>query len=51
VILFADNLNFRATYFGTSKLFLNALFFSMMLIISFLPKSDKWTGSPEAASR
>jgi len=30
---------------------LNALFFSMMLIISFLPKSDKWTGSPEAASR
>lgn len=28
VILFADNPNFRATYLGTEKLFLNALFFS-----------------------
>ncbi len=28
VILFADNPNFRATWFGTNKLFLNALFYS-----------------------
>lgn len=28
VILFADNPNFRATYLGTEKLFLNAIFFS-----------------------
>ncbi|NVJ69759.1 MAG: peptidase, partial [Alphaproteobacteria bacterium] len=28
VILFADNPNFRATYLGTEKLFMNALFFS-----------------------
>jgi len=28
VILFADNLNFRGTFLGTSRLFLNALFFS-----------------------
>jgi len=28
VILFADDPNFRATWFGTNKLFLNALFFS-----------------------
>ncbi|PCI58755.1 MAG: peptidase [Kordiimonadales bacterium] len=28
VILFADNPNFRATYLGAEKLFLNALFFS-----------------------
>jgi hypothetical protein len=27
VILFADNPNFRATWYGTNKLFLNALFF------------------------
>jgi hypothetical protein len=28
IILFADDPNFRATWFGTNKLFLNALFFS-----------------------
>jgi len=28
VILFADDPNFRATWFGTNKLFLNALFYS-----------------------
>ncbi|WND01521.1 M14 family zinc carboxypeptidase [Temperatibacter marinus] len=28
VILFADNPNFRATFIGTNKLFMNALFFS-----------------------
>jgi hypothetical protein len=28
VILFADNPNFRAYWYGTNKLFLNALFFS-----------------------
>lgn len=28
VILFADNPNFRGTYIGTNKLFMNALFFS-----------------------
>ena len=27
VILFADNPNFRAVWYGTNKLFLNALFF------------------------
>jgi|TARA_B110000438_G_scaffold52737_1_gene52914 hypothetical protein len=29
VILFADDPNFRATWFGTNKLFLNSLFFSL----------------------
>ena len=28
VVLFADDPNFRATWFGTNKLFLNALFYS-----------------------
>ena len=28
IILFADNPNFRGTWYGTNKLFLNALFFS-----------------------
>ena len=28
VILFADNPNFRAYFFGTNKLFMNSLFFS-----------------------
>ena len=28
VILFTDNPNFRGTFFGTNKLFLNGLFFS-----------------------
>jgi len=28
VILFADNPNFRGYWYGTNKLFLNALFFS-----------------------
>ncbi|HZW60089.1 MAG TPA: hypothetical protein VFE85_07335 [Woeseiaceae bacterium] len=28
VILFADDPNFRATWYGTNKLFMNALFFS-----------------------
>jgi hypothetical protein len=27
VILFSDNPNFRGTWYGTNKLFLNALFF------------------------
>jgi hypothetical protein len=27
VIMFSDNPNFRATWYGTNKLFLNALFF------------------------
>jgi MFS family permease len=31
-------------------LLLNALFFSIMLFISFLPKASKWSGSPESAS-
>lgn len=28
IILFADNPNFRGYWYGTNKLFLNALFFS-----------------------
>ena len=36
VILFADDPNFRATWFGTNKLFLNALFFSK----AFQPPAD-----------
>ncbi|MDZ4714326.1 MAG: M14 family metallopeptidase [Cytophagales bacterium] len=31
VILFADNPNFRGTWYGTNKLFLNALFFGPLL--------------------
>ena len=27
VVLFADNPNFRGTWYGTNKLFLNAIFF------------------------
>ena len=30
VILFADNPNFRGYWYGTNKLFLNALFFSRL---------------------
>lgn len=40
VILFADNPNFRATYFGTSKLFMNALFFSK----AFAPENRRFEG-------
>ena len=29
VIVFADNPNFRAYFFGTNKLFMNSLFFSL----------------------
>ena len=29
VIAFADNPNFRAYFFGTNKLFMNSLFFSL----------------------
>lgn len=36
VILFADNPNFRGYWYGTNKLFLNALFFSR----AFAPPSD-----------
>ena len=28
VVLFADNPNFRAYFYGTNKLFMNSLFFS-----------------------
>lgn len=31
VVLFADNPNFRGTFLGTSKLFLNSLFFSTLI--------------------
>jgi hypothetical protein len=31
VVLFADNPNFRGTWFGTNKLFFNALFMSSTL--------------------
>ena len=31
IILFADNPNFRASWYGTNKLFLNALFFGGVL--------------------
>ncbi|MEJ2257256.1 MAG: hypothetical protein P8X98_09650 [Woeseiaceae bacterium] len=30
IILFADNPNFRGYWYGTNKLFLNALFFSKL---------------------
>ncbi|AQG78173.1 M14 family zinc carboxypeptidase [Spirosoma montaniterrae] len=33
VVLFADNPNFRATWYGTNKLFLNALFFGSVLTV------------------
>jgi hypothetical protein len=35
VILFADNPNFRGVWFGTSKLFLNALFFGSQITAPF----------------
>jgi hypothetical protein len=31
VILFADNPNFRGSWYGTNKLFLNALFFGSLI--------------------
>lgn len=31
VILFADNMNFRGSWYGTNKLFLNALFFGSLI--------------------
>jgi hypothetical protein len=33
VIMFADDPNFRGTWFGTNKLFLNALFFGSLITI------------------
>ena len=39
VVLFADNPNFRGTWYGTNKLFLNALFFGHLIS---LPAS--WSG-------
>jgi hypothetical protein len=33
VIFFADNPNFRGTWYGTNKLFLNALFFSHLITV------------------
>ena len=30
IILFADDPNFRAAWYGTNKLFLNSLFFSLL---------------------
>jgi len=41
VILFADNPNFRATYLGTEKLFLNALFFSTAFDRSYADEADE----------
>lgn len=38
VIQIADNLNFRAFWYGTNKLFLNSLFFSPILQETILPK-------------
>ncbi|WP_255833640.1 M14 family zinc carboxypeptidase [Kordiimonas sp. SCSIO 12603] len=35
IVLFADNPNFRATYYGSEKLFLNAIFFSSAFNRSF----------------
>lgn len=35
LILFADDVNFRATYAGAEKLFMNALFFSKAFDRSF----------------
>lgn len=40
VILFADNPNFRATYLGAEKLFLNALFFSRTFSPSFAEDAE-----------
>jgi len=31
VILFSDNPNFRGTWYGTNKMFLNALFFGSLI--------------------
>ncbi len=31
VVLFADNPNFRGSWYGTNKLFLNALFFGSLI--------------------
>ncbi|MBL7866072.1 MAG: hypothetical protein JNK10_14420, partial [Cyclobacteriaceae bacterium] len=31
VIMFADNPNFRGTWYGTNKMFLNALFFGPLI--------------------
>ena len=38
-ILFADNPNFRGIWYGTNKLFLNALFFGNMIS---LPNTGNW---------
>jgi len=41
-IVFADNPNFRAFWYGTNKLFLNSLFFSTMMTRSFnLPTENE----------
>lgn len=42
VILFSDNPNFRGIWYGTNKLFLNALFFgSVMTVPSFFGEEEK----------
>ena len=33
VVLFADNPNFRGTWYGTNKLFLNAIFFGANITV------------------
>ena len=41
IILFADNPNFRASWYGTNKLFLNALFFGGVLTVPSLEGEEK----------
>jgi hypothetical protein len=31
VVMFADNLNFRGSWYGTNKLFINAVFFGQLV--------------------
>lgn len=40
VILFADNPNFRASWYGTNKLFLNALFFGGVLTVPSVESNE-----------
>jgi hypothetical protein len=42
VVLFADNPNFRGYWHGTSRLFLNAVFFGNLLTVpSALPAEEE----------
>ncbi|MFO8026786.1 MAG: hypothetical protein R6U56_03890, partial [Opitutales bacterium] len=46
----AEDSNWPSVILSNLGLALNATFFSVMLIISFLPKAQRWPGSPGSST-